>query len=134
MKFNNKLMGAMIIISWTMLASYIVAVDLLMLDTASWLVIGILGIAGVVVSQGWFLCAFIKNRKRIASLKDQYLDTLKPQAPLRFCPTDEELMDAYYLSKSKSNTKQAETKDEQKQETKEETLNQEKEEELEMQQ
>lgn len=44
----------------------------------------------------WFLVSYVKNRKKVKLLQDQYIKSLKPTSPLRFCPSDEELMKSHF--------------------------------------
>ena len=44
----------------------------------------------------WFFVCYIRNHKNVIKLQDKYVDSLKPDKPLRFCPTDDELVAKYY--------------------------------------
>jgi len=112
MKFNFGLTAFLSVLSWGLVALYVVAVEVLRLDASSWLVLGIIGLVAVVAVHLYIVYVIIKNRKRILMLQDQYVETFKPDAPLRFCPTDEQLMKAYVESRQEQTKNQADKKEE----------------------
>lgn len=95
MKFNYGLFIVLDIIVWAGLLVSLFAIEVLHLDPVVWFVLGAIFLCLIIVSHICLLTAFIKNRKRIAILKDQYIESIKPAQPLRFCPSDEELVKAH---------------------------------------
>ncbi len=53
----------------------------------------------------YFLYLYFHNKKKVLALKQEYLNTLKPKFPLRFCPSDTELLKAYDNAVAKSHEK-----------------------------
>ena len=119
MKLNYKLFMLVNILAWLMLLIGIIALEAVHLDPVVWMIVSIVSLIVVVFLHVYLLVVYVKNRKRIERLKEQYVDTMKPKQPLRFCPTDEELVKSYYESKnviSQSNDKQTEETEEKTQE------------------
>ena len=128
MMIHGKTMVLFNLIAWTLLLACLVAVEVLLLDATSWLLVGIIATVMVIGFHIYFAVLFIRNRKRILALEKQYIESLKPKEPLRFCPTDDELMQSYMDSKStqtKENSPQTKNED-----AKEKTLGEEEEQEL----
>ena len=46
----------------------------------------------LIIFHVYFIYSLLKNKAKVDVLKEQYIDTLKPDKPLRFCPSDDELM------------------------------------------
>lgn len=96
MKTNFKLFVILNVIAWMLLISCIVAAELLLLNQSMWEIVGGVALALIVSLHLYLFYSIAKNRKRINLLKEQYINSLKPVAPIRFCPTDEELIEQYH--------------------------------------
>lgn len=92
---HYKLFSIMIALSWVVLAWSVVAMEIIRLSSTPWVVTGIVAGGFLILLHGCFFCVYHKAKKKVAGLQEQYIDTLKPDAPLRFCPSDEELIMAY---------------------------------------
>lgn len=92
---HYKLFSILIIVGWAMLAWSIVAIELIHLDSTLWVGVGVASGLLLILLHGGFIYVYSKSKKKILGLQEQYIETLKPDAPLRFCPSDEELVMAY---------------------------------------
>ena len=77
---------------WLMLVVHIILLEFMQIEAGFFKVSAIITLVLVGLLHIWFVYTFFKNHKKVIMLQDQYVETLKPKAPLRFCPTDEELM------------------------------------------
>lgn len=89
---HYKLFSILIILGWVMIAWCIVAMEIIQLSSTPWVVTGIVAGGFLILLHGGFIYAYNKAKKQVESLQEQYIDTLKPSAPLRFCPSDDELV------------------------------------------
>lgn len=85
---------------WILFIWSIIAVELVMLNSSVWSVIGLVAASLLILLNGYFVYYYNKNKKKIMDLQRQYIDTLKPDKPLRFCPSDDELMKRHIEQKS----------------------------------
>lgn len=66
----------------------------------AWLVVfGIVTIVLLVALHAFYFYIYFKNKNKVRELQQKYLDSLKPDKPLRFCDSDEELMKKYLAKK-----------------------------------
>ena len=85
---------------WISLIFHIIALEIVGLTIDSLIVTSIITIALLVLIYSYFTYYYLSNKGKINRLKEQYLDSLKPKKPLRFCPTDDELLARYEKSKT----------------------------------
>lgn len=93
-----KFYKPMMIISsllWISFIFHIVLLEIIGLIIDKLLVTGVITIVLLIFIYAYFIYYYFKNKPRIKKLKEQYLDSLKPDKPLRFCPTDDELLRKY---------------------------------------
>ena len=120
MKVNFKLFIVLDIIAWCGLATYLVAGELLLITEKTLMIFGALAILFVLGIHIYLFCALKSNSKRIELLKQQYVESIKPATPLRFCPADEELVRMF--KKPEIKNEKVETAKEQTENTEEKTL------------
>lgn len=105
MKINFKLFALADIVAWSCVIVYLALSEVLLLTEPAVMYFGIVAVAFVLGVHIYLFCVLSSNRKRIELLKQQYIDSIKPVAPLRFCPTDEDLVKKYTeSSKSRHET------------------------------
>ena len=106
---NYKLFIVVDVLMWLALILSLTAVEILHLDSLVWVVLWISSLLMVACLHVFLLIVFIKNKSRIAQLKDRYIESIKPAQPLRFCPSDEDLVKTHYSQKTivKRNPKEA---------------------------
>lgn len=92
MKFNYRLFIVLDVLIWAGLLVSLLAIEVLHLEPVVWIILGSAFLFLIITFHIYLLVSFVKNRKRIAILKEQYINSLKPAEPLRFCPSDEELV------------------------------------------
>ena len=123
---NWKFTGTILSALWLVFAWHIVAIELVHLNYVLWLTIGCIVAVMIVAFHVYFLWYYFKNKGKIARLQQEYIETLKPDKPLRFCPTDEELMKAHLHQLSgedkKTQTQTSETKEKPEKENDDEEL------------
>lgn len=66
--------------------------DVLFEDMAVLFVITLLFVIGFMVL---FVYDYYKGKKDILKIRKEYLECFKPEKPLRYCPSDKELLDSY---------------------------------------
>ena len=123
MKINFKLFALADIVAWSCVIVYLALSEVLLLTEPAVMYFGIVAVAFVLGVHIYLFSALSSNRKRIELLKQQYIDSIKPVAPIRFCPTDEDLVKKY-MESSKSRHETLSTK-ENSVKTDEKTLNEE---------
>lgn len=89
---KGKILSIVSAVLWCLVIFHIFAYEVWSLNSILLTITGICSLVAVVILHVWFLVVYFKNHKKVLSLQDQYIETLKPEKPLRFCPTDEELM------------------------------------------
>lgn len=109
---RGKLFSILSVCLWTLFIVCLVMLEFVFADADLWVVLSIVSASAVLVFNAMFVFVYIKNRKKVELLQDQYIDSLKPKAPLRFCPPDEELVNDY-LTNAKSNNDSHKTNEEQ---------------------
>ena len=77
---------------WFVVGWSIIAVEMVMLNNVVWSLVGGVSALLLILLNGYFIYCYNKNKLKIKDLKNQYIETLKPDKPLRFCPSDEELV------------------------------------------
>lgn len=77
---------------WLLLVLHLLAYEVFGFNYILFTATGILSLVATVVFHVWFMLSYFKNHKKVRDLQDQYIETLKPEKPLRFCPSDEELV------------------------------------------
>lgn len=89
-------MGPVILTLWALIILHIVIIELLKIDLTIFNITAFLVLGCLMTVHIWFLYVYLKNHKKVQELQDQYVETLKPDKPLRFCPTDDELMKRHF--------------------------------------
>lgn len=107
---------------WTAFIFHVLALEVFGLLVDTLLVSGIITIVLLVLNYSFFVYYYFKNKTKINNLKKQYLDSLKPDKPLRFCPTDEELLRKYQEQEKNRNLNQEKTKEDDFEDTDEEEI------------
>lgn len=100
---KGKLLSILATLIWLIFVISILMLELLMMDSEVWTILCIVSAVGLVAYYGWFVYHCLKNKNKVELLQQQYIETLKPDKPLRFCPTDDELMVKHFENKEKSN-------------------------------
>ena len=90
-----KLLMVLSFILWASLIFHIIGLEVVGLMVEPLIVTGVITMVLLVIVYAYFIYFYVKNKKKINDLKKQYLESLKPDKPLRFCPTDEELLQKY---------------------------------------
>lgn len=93
-----KLFKPLMVISfilWASLIFHLVGLEIIGFMVEPMIVTGLITIVLLVIVYAYFIYFYVKNKKKINDLKRQYLESLKPDKPLRFCPSDEELLKRY---------------------------------------
>lgn len=90
--------GAALLLLWGLLALNIILLEVFSFAQTIFIVTGAILLGGLVVFYLYYFYCYFKKHKKVLELQDEYVETLKPDKPLRFCPTDEELMKSYYES------------------------------------
>lgn len=94
-----KLIKPMMVIAcvlWISLILHIFFLEIIGFRMEDMMVTGIITISLLVMFYIYYFYLYFKNKQKVAKLKQEYLDSLKPTKPLLFCPTDEELEKKYY--------------------------------------
>ena len=89
---NWKCMIFINCVLWVIFSWSILAVEVVMLNNIIWMIIGGFSALLLILLNGYFIYYYNKNKLKIKDLQAQYIETLKPDKPLRFCPSDEELV------------------------------------------
>ena len=95
MSIKTKILLSVGAISWLALiveALCLELADILFRDIAVLMIITFLVVIG---SLAYFVWEYVRNKKEIIKIRQEYLDSFKPEKPLRYCPSDEELLDKY---------------------------------------
>lgn len=95
MSIKTKILLSVGVISWIALiveALCLELADILFRDIAVLMIITFLVVIG---SLAYFVWEYVRNKKEIIKIRQEYLDSFKPEKPLRYCPSDEELLDKY---------------------------------------
>ena len=95
MSIKTKILLSVGVISWLALiveALCLELADILFRDIAVLMIITFLVVIG---SLAYFVWEYVRNKKEIIKIRQEYLDSFKPEKPLRYCPSDEELLDKY---------------------------------------
>lgn len=92
---NTRVMCGIIAISWGSLLVEMFILELSDISVLTMLAPIILSAVITVTFLTLFIANYYKNRKSVEKLKDEYLEGLKPKNPLRFCPSDDELLKMY---------------------------------------
>lgn len=90
-KFGKTILVSIISL-WIIMCWSFIAVEVLVLNPEVWLTFGIISASALVLLHGYFFFFYLKNKKKVEALKEEYITTLKPDKPLRFCPSDDELI------------------------------------------
>ena len=96
---NTRVMSGIIAISWGSLLIELIVLELSNLSITAMLAPIILSAVITITFLTLFIMNYYKNRKSVEKLKDEYLEGLKPKNPLRFCPSDDELLKMYKANK-----------------------------------
>lgn len=93
---NSKLIAITNIVLWTLLIVHLIIFEILRIDSIVFVITGCVVLLGIVLRNGLFLYGYFKSHKKVLELQDEYIETLKPEKPLRFCPSDEELIRLHF--------------------------------------
>lgn len=99
-----KITGVITALCWLMLVVFVGLTEVFNYYMESMKIGVYVFIALLVLFHGYFVLYFLKNKTKIENLQNDYIKTLKPDKPLRFCPSDSELMKEYELGKQKKPT------------------------------
>jgi len=113
-KIASGVVGAL----WILFAWHFIALEVINLDSTVWVITGTINMIALIFFHAYFIYMYTKNKKKVMDLKEQYIETLKPDKPLRFCPSDDELMKRHLEQINAKIT----TKEDANKQTKEDTL------------
>ena len=117
---KGKLLSVLAILFWLLLIVSLFMLEFLFPGQEVFVIITIVFLVFVGVFNSWFIYTCLKSKKKIEELQQQYVDTLKPDSPLRFCPSDNELMENHLLQKTNTQVVDV-TNEEEKEITKEDS-------------
>ena len=109
-KFYKPLLISMVVL-WFIFIFHIIGLEVLLFTINQLLLSGVLTLILLLLVHIIFITYYIKNKKKIKKLKQQYLVSLKPDKPLRFCPTDNELLKSYKEQEKRKVDKKTYTKE-----------------------
>ena len=93
---NWKIVASISTALWIIFILHIIAIEVIHLEETTWVITGAI-VAGCLVGfHVYFIYVYLKNLRRVKDLQEQYIETLKPVKPLRFCPSDDELVGRHY--------------------------------------
>ena len=92
---NARVFSGFIVFFWLTLIIEFVILELTALTFISLLIPILLSTIGTASMLFIFIRTYYKSKQSVAKLKHEYLESLKPKAPLRFCASDSELLKAY---------------------------------------
>ena len=92
---NTKVYSGFTIFFWSTLVIELILLEFLQSIPILVIIATVISSLGTIVLLFVFIRSYFKARGRVQKLKDEYLESLKPKHPLRFCASDEELMKAY---------------------------------------
>ncbi len=101
---NAKVFSGFLAFLWSTLIIELILLELTNIAFTTLLIPIILSFIGSSTLLFLFLRTYYKSRNNVAKLRKEYLESLKPKNPLRFCSSDEELLKAYKTSASELTT------------------------------
>ena len=107
MKGKNILLCAIFIVVTLALATQIALFEL---EIMSALIFYISSISTFLIWLAFpiiFCIKYYKLKDKVASIQDKYIDDMTPTKPLRFCPTDDQLMQMFKETTAKRQLQQA---------------------------
>lgn len=100
MNNNTRVFSGFLVFFWLSLLIEIILLELTSINSTALIVLIIISTAGTITALSLFIVKYYRSKNSVAKLKEEYLESLKPQKPLRFCASDDELMKAYKQSAS----------------------------------
>ena len=104
---NTKVFSALTIFFWSTLIIEIALIELSNINIITMLVPLIVSSIGTITLLIIFEVSHRKAKPKVNSLKNEYLESIKPKQPLRFCASDDELLKAYKSSAHEVSTQQS---------------------------
>ncbi len=103
---NARVFSGLTLFFWSTLIIELVLLELTSINITLMIVPLIVSTIGTMVMIVIFVIDYKKSKPHVQSLKKEYLESLKPKQPLRFCASDDELLKAYKASAKEVSMKQ----------------------------
>ena len=104
---NLKIFSGLTILFWSTLLIEIALLELTNINIITMLVPLIVSATGTIALLAIFIVNYRKSKPKVKRLKNEYLESLKPKQPLRFCASDDELLKAYKSSANEISIQQS---------------------------
>ena len=95
---NTRVISGLIVFFWLTLIIEFIVLELTNISIMTLLIPILISLSGVTTLLILFISNYYKSKQSVANLKQEYLESLKPKTPLRFCASDDELLKAYKQS------------------------------------
>ena len=95
---NTRVFSGLSIFFWSTLTAELIILELSTVNIITMLVPLIVSTVGTITMLILFIVSYHKSKPKVIQLKNEYLESLKPKTPLRFCASDDELLKAYKAS------------------------------------
>ena len=95
---NTRVISGLIVFFWLTLIIEFIVLELTNISIMTLLIPILISLSGVTTLLILFISNYYKSKQSVANLKQEYLESLRPKTPLRFCASDDELLKAYKQS------------------------------------